>query len=366
MHRVINYGSFLQAYALKQLLLKNGADKVSFLDIKPGRILNGFEPETSWRRFKRLVKDIADGRFIFKLHNRSHQAMVRQCIESHFPLLGIDENNNIYDLVVIGSDEVFNCCQKTRWGYTTQLYGNITQAKRVISFAGSFGHTQYKQLTEHSIDEEISKYMKTMAAISVRDDNSFDIVKRLTGIEPVIHLDPVLVYGYQEEISKAESPEDKDYIVVYAYPDRIKDETEIKAICNFAKKHNKKIYSFTYYRWCDKAIVPTSPFDVLNWFKGADYVITDTFHGTIFSVITHRQFVTMIRPSNRNKICSLLKTLSLSERGTDSAKSLEGIFSTTLDYSNIDTALSKERIKAQGFLHDCIHNLRSNYQKMPD
>ena len=352
MHRVINYGSFLQAYALKQLLLQHGAGEVTFIDIKPGRALKGFEVEASKiSRIFRIVKYALCGKFLSKIRNRRHQTQTRKCLESHYPLLAIDvPPQPYYDLVVIGSDEVFNCCQKARWGYTLQLYGDIPEAKRVISYAGSFGHTQYEQLVERSIDKEIGETMKKLSAISVRDDNSLDIVKRLTGIEATVHLDPVLAYGYQAEVEQATLPKDKDYIVVYAYPGRIKDKAEIEAIRDFAKKHNKKLYSFTYYGWCDKSISPSSPFEVLNWFKGADYVITDTFHGTIFSVITHREFATIIRPSNRNKIGSLLKTLGLSARGTDKLERLDPIFASAIDYGDVDLRLSEQRKNVHSYL----------------
>ena len=354
MHRVINYGSFLQAYALKQLLLQNGADEVSFIDIKPGRQLPGFETEAPRKRYMRIFKDILNGRLLRKIRNRKHQDKVRQCIESHFHLLGIDEEGMQYDLAVIGSDEVFNCCQKSKWGYTRQLYGDIPQAKRVISYAGSFGHTQYEQLTERNIDREIGETMKRLAAISVRDDNSFDIVKRLTGIEPSIHLDPVLAYGYCEEIEQAVLPEDRDYIVVYAYPERICDDREISVICDFARKRNKKLYSFTYYSWCEKTIVPSSPFEVLSWFKGADFVITDTFHGTIFSVITRRQFVTLIRPSNKNKIGSLLATLGLSDRGVFSPEDIARTSISPINYVSADTILDARCQQTKEYLRMCI------------
>lgn len=353
MHRVINYGSFLQAYALKQLLLQNGADEVSFIDIKPGRQLPGFETEATRKRYMRIFKDILSGRLLQKLRNRKLQDKVRQCIESHFHLLGIEEGMQ-YDLAVIGSDEVFNCCQKTKWGYTRQLYGDIPQAKRVISYAGSFGHTQYEQLTERNIDREIGETMKRLAAISVRDDNSFDIVKRLTGIEPSIHLDPVLAYGYQKEIEQAALPVDSNYIVVYSYPGRICNKSEIEAICSFAEKHNKKLYSFTYYSWCDKIIVPKSPFEVLGWFKGADYVITDTFHGTIFSIITRRQFVTLIRHSNQNKISSLLRVTDLQERAINNIYAIESIITSPIQFKHLEKRLLPEREKAQIYLHDVI------------
>ena len=64
MQRVINYGSFLQAYALKQLLLQNGADEVYFIDIEKGRELPGFEyskSQSKWHKLKRLLQIIFTG-----------------------------------------------------------------------------------------------------------------------------------------------------------------------------------------------------------------------------------------------------------------------------------------------------------------
>lgn len=361
MHRVINYGSFLQAYALKQLLLQNGAHDVSFIDIRPGRFLKGFEfttPRMQLELYAIRIKDIMCGRLFAKIHNRKHQDKVRELIQSHFYLLGIDEDKNVrYDLAVIGSDEVFNCCQKVPWGYTLQLYGDIPEAKRVISYAGSFGHTQYEQLVERNIDKEIGNTMKKMSAISVRDDNSFNIVKHLTGIEPLVHLDPVLAYGYQTEVEQATLPMEKRYIIVYSYPGRMNDKTEVKAIRDFAKKHNKRLYSFTYCDWCDKSIVPSSPLEVLGWFKGADYVVTDTFHGTIFSIITKRQFVTLIRPSNKNKIESLLKYLHLSNRGMYDAKDIGLLLKTEIDYHMVNERLSDFRKSTADYLFMQIKQL---------
>lgn len=354
MHRVINYGSFLQAYALKQLLLDNGANEVTFIDIKPGIALDGFKKKTIKTCFQwwvQRIKETLCGRLSYRLRHHKYREKVKECIQNHFYQLEIDKNEGFaYDLVVIGSDEVFNCCQKTGWGYTLQLYGDVPEAKRVVSYAGSFGHTQYEQLLEHGIDKDIAKTLKTMSAISVRDYNSFDIVKRLTGIDSYIHLDPVLIYGYQTMIEQAQLPEDKDYIIVYAYAERVTNKSEIKAICDFAKKYNKKLYSFIYYEWCDKTIIPSSPFDVLKWFKGSDYVITDTFHGTIFSIITQHQFVTLIRPSNKNKIGCLLDMLGLSERGVFESNEISDVLDTLIDYQTVNDILNENRIKANKYL----------------
>ena len=73
--------------------------------------------------------------------------------------LGRDKSES-FDVVFIGSDEVFNCCQKTTWGYTSQLYGHIPQADRIVSYAGSFGHTTLGLLKKLQVDGEIGQTMK--------------------------------------------------------------------------------------------------------------------------------------------------------------------------------------------------------------
>lgn len=91
-------------------------------------------------------------------------------------------------------------------------------------------------------------------------------------------------------------------MLIYSYQGRISNKDEIKKIVEFAKLKGLRLISvFCRYNWCDKAIIPDTPFDVLAWFKGASFVVTDTFHGTIFSVITHRSFCSLIRNDNEQK-----------------------------------------------------------------
>lgn len=357
MHRVINWGSFLQAYALRQLLLQNGADMVSFIDIKPGRPLKGFEPETKEDKIYRYIRYFFQRRFYEKLQGWRYFNRCKRSIESHWPLLNIDEKGTAYDLAIIGSDEVFNCCQTTSWGYTLQLYGAIPEAKKVVSYAASFGHTRYEQLLELNIAGEIGATLNTLSAISVRDKNSYDIVKKLTGRTPEQHLDPVLIYGYQAEIMQMSLPAEKDYIVIYAYPGRIQDKTEIGIIKKFARQNGKKLISlFSYYSWCDKSVAPNTPFEVLAWFKGADYVITDTFHGTIFSIITHKNFCTLVRNTNGEKIDSLLLRLGLEIKilREKSFSLMSDILHQSINYTEVEQALTTERARAKKYIKQVI------------
>ena len=358
MQRVLNYGSFLQAYALKQILLQNGAKEVHFIDIEEGRHLMEYRPKplSLSERIKRQFRLISCGDFFNNLRDKKFMVRLCKSIEDCFPLLeGVQHDLPAqFDLVVIGSDEVFNCCQASAWGYTLQLYGEIGNAKEVISYAGSFGHTTYEQLVGFGIDKEIGKTMqRKLAAISVRDQNSYDIVKKLTGLEPQLHLDPVLIYGYAQEISRQKTFSKNKYLLVYSYQGRIHDKKEIAAIKAFAKQKRLKLYSiYTRYGWCDKAIIPDTPFEVLGWFKNAEYVVTDTFHGTIFSLITGTDFCTIIRSTNTQKLTSLLEYFGLKNRAVLnwSNDELGTILTSEIDWKQFNERLDEEKAKSNAYI----------------
>ena len=127
MQRVLNYGSFLQAYALKQLLLQNGANKVYFIDIEKGRPLPGYEPTVfGWKKVWRILSLVLKGHLWTRLRGRKFMKQLKASIHAQFHVLGLDDSSpSHFDIAFIGSDEVFNCCQKSIWGYTPQLYGFI-------------------------------------------------------------------------------------------------------------------------------------------------------------------------------------------------------------------------------------------------
>lgn len=120
--------------------------------------------------------------------------------------------------------------------------------------------------------------------ISVRDENSARIVSALTGRDVEYHLDPVLIYDFEKEIT--DKPELENYILIYGYGNRFSDISEITAIKQFAKTHNKRTVSVGYHQdWVDEKL-EGSPFELLSYFKYADYVITDTFHGGVIHKIS--------------------------------------------------------------------------------
>jgi polysaccharide pyruvyl transferase WcaK-like protein len=269
----------------------------------------------------------------------------------YLPELGVHNHTfDEYDLVVIGSDEVFNFNQHTTYGFTPQLYGDVKNAKKVVSYAGSFGTTTIDIIDKFGVREILAETMSKMAAISVRDNNSFDVVKNLLGKEPSFNIDPVLMFDYQKY---AKEPKEKDYIIVYSYPNRIKGKEEIKAIKRFAKEKGKKLISICFYfPWCDETVIP-HPFEVLGYMKNADYVITDTFHGCVMSMKFNKQFVALVRDSNKQKMSSLLDQFGLGDRMCEEFGDLRDRMEKEIDYAPINEQIAKEAERSMNYLKSC-------------
>lgn len=344
MQRVMNYGSFLQSFALKNTIEQLG-NKCEFLDIERGvvfpelRLTPLFLLQKVWERY---------GKWDVLKRIRLTHIFQQRFNKEFFETLGVDVHDiKYFDTVVIGSDEVFNFAQRVPWGYTTQLYGRVLNTDKVISYAASFGHTTMADIEHYGVKLEIADALNSMQAISVRDINSYEIVKELTGKEPQMHVDPVLMFDYS---SYVRSVREKDYIVIYTYPNRIKKKEEIAAIRAFAKKYNKKLISIGFYfPWCDKTVVP-DPFEVLGYIKQADYIITDTFHGSVMSLKFNRPFAALVRPTNKQKMKSLLFQFHLENRIVEDLSYLENTLLSKCDYDFVNTELEKEQSRSLDYL----------------
>ena len=152
---------------------------------------------------------------------------------------------------------------------------------------------------------------------------------------------------------------DEKYLILYAYAGRISNE-EADWIAAYAKKKNLKVYAIGGIQKCADRFVDCSPFEVLAYFRNAEEVITDTFHGSIFSVITHRPFTTLIRKSvgnsygNEEKLSDLLERLRLSGRMTTKIDDVEKVNDKSINYQEVDWILANQRNSAKKYLRTQI------------
>lgn len=350
MQRVVNYGSFLQAYGLKSIVESIEDCKVEFIDVKRTTEMSVKEQLVEvapWlTEINRLIGKIKKNNLY--LYKRKKDDLFRNQL---YGQLGMERELSYkedYDKVIIGSDEVFNCTQEdSEWFLSMQLFGEGYHCD-VLSYAASFGYTTMERLRNYKVDKLVKKNLKSLESISVRDKNSYSIVKDLTGIEPEEHLDPVLIYDYEKEM-KYEVKEE-NYILIYAYDGRIKDDNVINSIREFAKKNNLNTISIGgYQEWCNLNLV-VHPFELLEYVKKASYVVTDTFHGTIYSIKFNKQFATIVKEKNKQKLTDLLAKFKLQDRIVDDYEQLQEKLLMNSDFKYVNEKIAIERARTREYL----------------
>lgn len=364
-HRIFNHGSFLQAFAVKSTLqsLLHEAE-IEFIDwpLKDKELEPNYElpvaklPKPSGLRFvyhkilghKIYCRDVE----LAWLYNSLGRVYRKQCAD----YLGVKASPNYstdYDLIVVGSDESFNCTQDDAPWDTTLCFNLI--GKNVISYAASFGYSTLKRLDDYGLSDIVKSGLSSYKSISVRDGNSKDVVKALTGRGASVHLDPVLVFDYSRFIPDIKIK--SDFILVYNYLNRIKDPTFITRIKAFAKKNRLKIISiFEFCPWADKNLALSS-FEVLAYFKKAKYVVTDTFHGAVMSIKFNKQFIAFVWDSNRNKLHYLIDYFGLTDRILTDINNFESIIQAPVDWIPVNDKIAHERNRALSYFSANLNNL---------
>ena len=368
MQKVINYGSYMQALSLKTILEELGHEVV-FVDYKAKPSLQHRRSFFYWldraRRFLRntglfwTIANIVRGRPVGYRLRKEYTAEELAFLPA-LKELGVDYEKQRYhtavDALIIGSDEVFNCLQNAdNVGYSLELFGKNNRAHILLSYAASFGNTTLERLEKYGVQRQIGRYLSRFDAISVRDENSAHIVSALTGKEPFQHLDPALIGGIEHMEWK--DNDEQQYIAVYSYPRRISAD-EGRAIAAFAKERGLRILSL-----CGDQRLPgfenikaCTPYEILPYIKNASYVVTDTFHGTIFSTIFHKPFAVYCRKpkdvsySNSEKIMDLLRKLELTDRLVDDTNDLQSVFFKEIDFSKTDRIRATGREQAIAYL----------------
>ena len=324
MQRVNNYGSLLQSYSLKKILEQMGYS-VSFIDIEQNpeenKYMKGYrqyyinenENECKNKLISKLYK--VDKYILNRIRHKiilKKQTFIFDKFRAEKLEIKANDNAMQYDVCIIGSDEVFNCTIDSKWGFTSQLFGNVKQTKSVITYAASCGSTTYKMLPQN-VKEIIISYISRIKMFSVRDSNTYDFIKKLNGVSAEIHLDPVIVGDFTNEIDMVDKPIGlpNKYCVIYSYDNRFNKKKEIYAIKKFCKSQGMEIITLgSPQMWITKHYA-LSPFELLKAFQMAEYVITDTFHGAIFSAKYAKKYSIIIRESNKNKLKDLVERLNI-------------------------------------------------------
>ncbi|MCH4056724.1 MAG: polysaccharide pyruvyl transferase family protein [Lactobacillaceae bacterium] len=337
---------------------------VEFVDYHPGQTLiasnntNGLLRKTEKALQSLLIDTSVKNKINFINFKRNYA-------KKYLSILGIKEIYNYspqLDLLIIGSDEVFNCVQSNpNVGFSADLFAQNQPAKRIVSYAASFGNTTYEKLENVGVNKKIESWMKSFDKISVRDKNSQAIIKKMIGRSPSRHLDPVLAYDFLQKEKFPTVDNTLPYLLLYGYSGRFSKD-ECTEISKFADKHNLTVLCIGGIQngGPNFQFVDCSPLDVITYFKSAQYVITDTFHGTILSVITHKPFATLVRQSgygNAEKVLDLLEILGLKQQQLLSLKDISTVMFNEINYSAVDQVIQLERKRTYEYLKGELSNV---------
>lgn len=335
-HRAHNYGAVLQCYALQTYLQGQGHD-VYVIDHEPRsfyRFYNWFVPQLLRVRnpfeFIRRIK-------LLNAKRKRYDSFVN-FIENR--LLLCQEGTiftNPFDVVIVGSDQVWNYTN----GFDPYYWGAIKFPKQttVVSYAASM-----QDKWEEGVTLVIKELLQNFNKISVRESSLRDSLISLTGNEKIQHvLDPTLLLS-GEQWSKLSAPRkiEKSYLLFFYVQYHPEAEKIANAIA--AEKHLQFVrLTPDVDQLTSKSVQATTPEDFLSLFQHADFVVSASFHGTVFCLQFKRPFLSFKMGIGKDsRVASLLEPLGLANHFTNQ-------YNPDLDYSCTYDESKLLELKAQSY-----------------
>lgn len=244
-----------------------------------------------------------------------------------------------YDAIVIGSDEILNL----NHDLASKLYYGIgfKQEDMLVMYAASAGTVS----PDTVLDLDIRTGLKNMIALSVRDNTSQELLQNNTGRNVEIVLDPTLLYDFGTGRKRKYY---KNYLLIYSFGALTKEK---ERIINFARVNGLKIVCVG--RKCEWADKSYSSADLEEWlalYEYASYIVTDSYHGLIFAIKYHKDFILVARGDKTNKIDGLRDLLNVTRSSLGRDESIEEYLSKSIDYEMIERAIKKEKEHSMGYL----------------
>lgn len=333
-----NYGTSLQAYATIKVLQENGFNVriirynkqrglFGTLKALPQYLRSGGGDELIIRINKK-IQSVFHPRFKFENSLRNH-AVEEGFKENIFEPLCDYYNNyeemskasSTYDVCLVGSDQLWHPMGLAS-GFYNLMFVNDSVPK--IAYAASFGVSSIPKF-QH---EGTKKYLERMDWISVREQKGKEIVETLSNAKADFVCDPTMLLTKQEwENFSAPSKKNinEPYIFVYFLGERPEIREKAKELAQktgcklVVMRHVDKFIKMDDY-FGDFAPYDIDPRDFVNLLRNANYVVTDSFHGTIFSIMMEKKFITFYRVntlksgSTHSRIDSLLDKFGLTSR----------------------------------------------------
>lgn len=331
-----NYGAMLQNYALQRALASIGVDSET-IDYKSDYIGKPYRLLTLKR--KGLMKYLLGvAGYIIYLPRTKRNKMFRRRIKYSEKVNkdSIVKYENSYDLYITGSDQVWNYDLTGFDGYYMLEF--VKDKSKCNSYAASLGIAEIDEKYKTGFD----KLLGDFHYISVREESAKKAISKVISNEIEVISDPCILLEQKEwDKITLKAP---NYSYVYVYQLGVsKDVVEIAK--KIAQKHNLKII-FTPFPVGSMAKgkyhISAGCEDVVTYIKNAEYVVTDSFHGTLLSVIYHKRFFTKASGTHSavgNRIVDMLKGYELSNRMISENIDIDA----EIDYTHVDNIIRQNR-----------------------
>lgn len=296
-HRCINYGSYWQTRCLAEAMKKRGhtveildhySNKINLAEWKCALqpVLPAFIPSSDIPLYRKKIVSF-------------FEAFEDLPLSKSFPLDNPEQMDS-YDLVIVGSDEVWNLSHPW-YGYYPIFYGDGIQAKQVIAYAASFGNYD----ASASLEKDWAEKLRQFERISVRDKNSQRIIKSALGWDVPQVLDPCFLFPVNPYPMAL--PFLQPYVAVYGHNF---SENFIANIKEFARSRGLPLISIGYRNdWADEQWLTAGPLEFSAFMHSAQAVVTNFFHGCVFALINTKPFVCETSSYRSLKVQGLMDTI---------------------------------------------------------
>ena len=313
-HAAHNYGAVLQCFALQTALQAEGFD-VSVIDYRISSMLRTYKV-LDWRRFvatkpAKMLRKIRSEVPLLPVRKRRFDAF-EHFINSRLRLVPVSTiSQRPFDYIIVGSDQVWNT--KLTDGFDPYFWGRFARpaATKLISYAASRQDTWSQEEAS-----EISARLSRWDAISVREHSLQTQLQDLMPEKPIKAVaDPTLLLSSSEWSKLAVAPAiSEPYLFFYQVEvspkalqiaKAVAAELQLRLVCLSAHVGDA----------CSPESEATSPEQFVGWFRHASFVVCTSFHGTVFSLIFRRPFLSIrMNQGKDNRVLSLLEKVGLQER----------------------------------------------------
>lgn len=360
-----NYGSFLQAYALRNVIEKNientKVDQIAYLDEIHFNQYYGLVPKgyshaiINPRFYKKFIKRLLNVKEI--MQQKKKFCSYYQGIENTGKLTKTELEITSFDTIILGSDIIWDY-SISFFNHDVYLFGNELNADRIISYAASFGTVKCGD----DYPEYVKNGIMRQSAISVRDENSANIVMSIVGKKPEVVIDPTFLWDFKNDQNIKTEKKYEKYIVVYGsvFLQKLVMEAQL-----YAKQHDLKLICLDslddIFSWCDLTIKQKdmTPYEWCTFFKNAEIVFTCTYHGLMFGLIFNKRIVFSPTKFILDKASSFIHYLELENvlvNYEEFKKKADWIW----DYSIINSRLEELKTKSLNYLKQAIRQEGNN------